>query len=181
MLKKLYDWLSSKVQSIYAEYLLFALFYIEGMLPVPVNSILILYCLQNRKKSFRYAAIGTIASVLGSITAYFIGQFFWTNFGEQILNFKVVAYIMSKQTFYALRNNYHEYANWATLVTGFMPVPYNAATLSAGFCQIPLLPFIFFTLLARGARFFLVAIIIRIFGAGIFLVTLYKQKIHVPA
>jgi len=167
MLKKIYDWLGSKVQSKYANPFFCILFYLEAIVLIPVDPILILYCLENRKNSLNYALMATISSVLGGITGYFLGAFLWFHFGQQILSFKIISYILPQQTFYYLRSLYHQYATWAILISGFTPIPYKAATLSAGFCQLPIVPFICFSCIARGARFFLVAITIRIWGKHI--------------
>ena len=47
---------------------------------------------------------------------------------------------------------------------GFTPIPYKVVTIAAGAFTIPLLPFIVISLVSRGARFFLVAGLIRLFG-----------------
>jgi len=167
MLKKIYDWLGSKVHSKYADPFFCVLFYLEAIALVPVDPILILYCLENRKRSLQYAAMATISSVLGGITGYMLGSFLWDMAGQQILQTTFVSYVLPQKTFLYLKNLYHQYATWAILISGFTPVPYKAATLSAGFCKLPLLPFIIFSTIARGARFFLVAGLIRIWGAQI--------------
>jgi len=167
MLRKTYDWLGSKIHSPYANPFFCILFYLEAIVLIPVDPILILYCLGNRKNALKYAAMATISSVLGGITGYFLGTFLWNIAGKEILNVKIIAYILPQKTFFYLRSLYHQYATWAILISGFTPIPYKAATLSAGFCQLPVLPFILFSFLARGARFFLVAVTIYIWGAGI--------------
>lgn len=167
MLKRIYDWLGSKVHSKYADPFLCVLFFLEALVLVPVDPILILYCLEHRKRALQYAAMATISSVIGGISGYFLGSFLWDMVGQQILNFKIISYILPQETFFYLKMQYHKYAHWAILISGFTPIPYKAATLSAGFCKLPFLPFIFFSCIARGARFFLVAIIIRIWGSKI--------------
>jgi len=167
MLKKLYDWLGAQVHTSYATPLFCFLFYLEAIFLVPVDPILILYCLEDRKNALCYAALATISSVLGGITGYMLGSFLWNMAGPQILSFKIIAYILPQDTFYYLKNLYHQYATWTILISGFPPIPYNAAKLSAGFCKLPVIPFVFFSCLARGARFFLVAGTIRIWGKPI--------------
>jgi len=167
MLKKLYNWLGSQVHAKYAIPLFCLLFYLEAIFLVPVDPILILYCLEDRKQSLYYASFATISSVLGGITGYMLGSYLWDMAGQKILHFKIIAYILPESTFFYLKNLYHQYATWAILISGFTPIPYKAATLSAGFCKLPIIPFVFFSSLARGARFFLVAGTIRIWGKSI--------------
>jgi len=46
------------------------------------------------------------------------------------------------------------------LVAGFSPIPYKVFTIAAGAMAIAWLPFFIASLLGRGARFFLVAIVL---------------------
>lgn len=167
MLKKIYDWFGSKVHSKYADPFFCLLFFLEAIFLVPVDPILILYCLENRKRSLQYAAMATIASVIGGATGYFLGAFLWNTAGQQILDVSFIKYILPQETFFYLKGLYHRYTAWAILLSGFTPIPYKAATLSAGFCKLPLIPFILFSAIARGARFFLVAGLIKIWGVHI--------------
>jgi uncharacterized membrane protein YdjX (TVP38/TMEM64 family) len=50
-------------------------------------------------------------------------------------------------------------------MAAFTPIPYKAATLSAGFCKLSFIPFVICSVIGRGARFFLYAIIISTWGA----------------
>jgi len=73
----------------------------------------------------------------------------WQSVGQHLVNLLIGA-----ATFEGIRLKYELYQVWAVLIAGFTPVPYKAVTLSAGFCSLPILPFIACSLLARGARFF---------------------------
>lgn len=159
--------MGQKVHSPYAEPFLGVLFFTEAIFFLPVDPILILYCLERPKRSFRYATIATVSSVLGGMAGYLIGFSLWQTAGPQILNSRLVSTIMSPATFASLAQKYEVYAHWAVLIAGFSPVPYKAATLSAGFCKISFLPFVFFSIIARGARFFMFAIAIVIWGPQI--------------
>ncbi len=167
MLRKLYDWMGKKVHSPYATPFLGILFFIEAIFFLPVDPILILFCLERPKLSFKYATIATICSVLGGISGYLIGFTLWNSIGPQILQSKIISSIISPETFNYLSVQYSKYAHWAILIAGFSPIPYKAATLSAGFFNIAFTPFVLFSVIARGARFFLVAIIIRVWGTQI--------------
>ena len=162
MLKKMYDKLGGQVNKRYATPLLAVLFFIEAIFFVPVDPLLILFCLENRKKAIWFATVATIASVLGGILGYFIGFKFWDIFGK-----KLISFITTEQTFNHIKDQYAIYEVWAVLIAGFTPLPYKAVTLTAGFCKLPLIPFIFCSFIARGARFFAVAIVIKIWGTSI--------------
>lgn len=159
--------MGSKVDSKHANPFLCLLFYLEALILIPVDPILILYCLHNRKNSLKYAAMATFWSTVGGISGYFLGLFLWNLMGEQILNTQVLSYVLPKETFYFLKSQYHQYASWAILICGFTPIPYKAATLSAGFCKLPFFSFVLCSCISRGARFFLIALIIKIWGEKI--------------
>ena len=162
VLKKIYDWMGEKTQSPYANTWLAALFFIEAVFFIPVDPILILYCIENQKKSIYYATIATISSVSGGIFGYLIGATLWSSVGIKLVNWAI-----SESAFLKAVQTYKLYQNWAVLVAGFTPLPYKAITLSAGFCGLPIAPFIICSLLSRGARFFLVAGLLRIWGAQV--------------
>ena len=162
ILKKIYEWMGAKTQSPYANIWLAALFFIEAIFFVPVDPILILYSIENRKKSFYYAAIATVSSVLGGIFGYIIGALLWSSVG-----IKLVSWAISESSFLKAVQTYKLYQNWAVLIAGFTPLPYKAITLSAGFCGLPIIPFAICSLISRGLRFFLIAGLLRIWGAQV--------------
>jgi len=162
VIRKTYDWMGSKVNSGYAIFWLAFLFFIEAVFFIPVDPLLILFCIENSKRSFFYATVATLSSVAGGIFGYLIGYFLWNSVGINL-----VSWIISENTFNQAVLKYKLYQNWTVLIAGFTPLPYKAVTLSAGFCNLALMPFIVFSLISRGARFFLIAGTIRIWGPQI--------------
>ena len=162
VIRKVYDWMGQKAHSKRAIPWLSFLFFIEAFFFIPVDPLLILFCVENNKRSFFYATVATISSVLGGIFGYMIGNLMWQSIGS-----KLVSWIISEATFNQAVLKYKFYQNWAVLIAGFTPLPYKAVTLSAGFCNLPLAPFIIFSLIARGTRFFLIAGAIKIWGVQI--------------
>ncbi|MCF7800295.1 VTT domain-containing protein [Candidatus Babeliales bacterium] len=161
-IRKIYELVGIKINSKYAVWWLAAIFFIEAFIFMPIHSILTLYCINNNKKSFYYAIITTIASVIGGICAYFVGALLWDSVGQTLVNL-----FISQETFNQAIEKYKTYQNWVVFLGGFTPFPYKVITLSAGFCRLPLIPFIFFSILSRAGKFFLIAIAIRIWGEKI--------------
>jgi membrane protein YqaA with SNARE-associated domain len=158
--KQWYDWMGRQVHTIYATPVLILMFFIEAtVFLVPVDPLLILYCLEHRQRSMYYATVATSASVIGGIFGYGIGFLLWQTVGPLI-----TTYLISAATFAQVVHWFTEYESLAVLIAGFTPVPYKAVTIGAGFCKLPLTPFVFYSIIARGARFFLLAAIIRIWG-----------------
>ena len=167
MVRKLYDWMGSCIYSPHADLILGLLFYLEAIFFLPTDPMLILYCLERRDRAFRYATIATLASVLGGITGYFIGYLLWQSIGNMVLDLPVISYVLPRATFDHLCSLYQKYEGWAVFIAAFTPIPYKAATITAGICKLSLAPFIISSLCGRGARFFLFAIIISIWGQRI--------------
>lgn len=167
-IKQLYKWMGSRVDTPYAELILATTFYLEScILFLPTDPMLIIYCVKNRSKSLRYAAIATISSVLGGITGYIIGLTVWQSIGQEIIHSKIINYIMTPKQFTYSCDLYHRYEFWAVFIAGFTPIPYKAATLTAGFCQLSFMPFVLSSIVSRGARYYLYAIIIKVYGKQI--------------
>jgi len=166
-IRRMYDWMGTQVYSRYATPMLALLFYLEAIIFIPTDPMLIVYCIERRDKAYFYSTVATLSSVLGGLTGYGIGYILWHSVGPQIINSSIVNFIMSPETFYYLCGLYKKYEAWAILAAAFTPIPYKAATLSAGFCNLSLMPFIIASLIGRGARFYLYAITISIWGKQI--------------
>lgn len=158
-MKALYNWLGSYVQSRYGPFILGLLVFIEGFFFVPVSTLLAFYCLQNRRHAFWYALIATVASAFGAIAGYYIGILLWKTTGPALINF-----FISPDKFEILVSNFKKYQAWTIFLVALTPMPFKALTFTAGFCKLPLLPFIFFSLIARGIRFYAIALGITLFG-----------------
>lgn len=172
MLKKPYQWMGNSINSPYADIILTILFYVEAIFFLPTDPILILYCLENRPKAIWYATISLIGSVLGGMTSYAIGYVLWDWYGQEIIHSHLVNYFLSPSQFFKIAANY-EYYEWTyVFIAGFTPVPYKLATLVAGFCKISFVPFVLCSIAARGARFYLLAIICKVWGDRI------KDSVH---
>jgi len=161
-IRELYDWMGEKIHSPYAVPFLAGAFFIEAIFFLPVDPLLILFCIEKRNKAWLYATVATVSSVAGGVVGYYLGYGVWNLIGQ-----KIVALISTPQRFEALCIQYKLYQNWAVLVAGFTPLPYKLVTLTAGFCKLPLLPFIVCSFIARGARFYLVGGIIYLWGETI--------------
>lgn len=176
-LKRLYAWMDNMIYSTYADSMLGLLFFIESIFFLPTDPMLIVYCFTRREKAFRYATIATAGSVLGGMTGYCIGALLWDNFGQQIIHNHIVNYIISPGLFKYLCSQYQQHECLAILIAAFTPIPYKAATLSAGFCRLSFAPFVLCSIIGRGARFYLYALVISRWGSRI---KMYMERFFGP-
>ena len=59
-----------------------------------------------------------------------------------------------------------QYGVWVVFIAGFSPIPYKVFTISAGVLNMAFFPFLLASAVGRGARFFLVAGLMRWGGAA---------------
>ncbi|MCH8328952.1 MAG: DedA family protein [Nanoarchaeota archaeon] len=163
ILRKLYDWVLSWAHKKYSSTALFILAFAESsFFPIPPDTLQIALSVSKPKKSFFYALLSSIGSVLGGILGYFIGLFLFDTIGSFIIN--TLGY---QAQFNAVGNLYKSYAFLAILASAFTPIPYKVFTIAAGFWQVGLLPLITASIVGRSARFFIVATLIYFFGPKI--------------
>ena len=159
-LKKLYDWTLVKSRHPKATWFLSFISFIESsFFPIPPDIILIPMIIAKRTKAFLYASICTISSVLGGIAGYLIGLYLFNSVGITIINY----YGLTDQ-FTLFENYYLQYGIWIVLGAGFTPFPFKFITIASGVFGLNILLFIFVCILARGLRFYLIAILLKIFG-----------------
>ena len=163
VLRRLYDWVLSWAHKKYSSAALFVLAFSESsFFPVPPDVLQIALSVSKPKKSFIFALIASVGSVLGGILGYFIGLFLFDTIGNFIIN------TLGYQTqFTAVGDLYKSYAFLAILASAFTPIPYKVFTIAAGFWQVGLLPLIAASVIGRSARFFIVASLIYFFGPKI--------------
>lgn len=161
-LRRLYDWMGTLVHRPFSSLILALFFFIEAIVILPAGPLLVLFCSERPKRSFFYALVATIASVLGGITAYHIGYYVWELAGQ-----KIISFVTTQQKFDYLCHQYQTHEAGAILIAGLTPLPYKVITLTAGFCRLSLIPFIICSLIIRSARLFLIATVMFTWGAHI--------------
>jgi len=159
-IRRVYDWVLSWAETPYGIPALFVLAFMESsFFPIPPDVLLIALALAVPTRSFRFAAICTAGSVLGGLFGYFIGYALWTTFEPYLIN-----RVFSQETFESVTHKYNEYGELAVFIAAFTPIPYKVFTVAAGVAKLNILGFTAASIVGRGARFFLVALLIRALG-----------------
>lgn len=138
----------------------------SSFFPVPPDVMLAPMAMAKPDHAARFAAYTTIASVLGGVLGYLIG----------VLGFDLVEPLLHDmgkyETYLQVKQWFAEWGFWAILVAGFSPIPYKLFTITAGVVSLAFLPFVLASLVGRGARFYLVALIMARGGAAM------ESKLH---
>ncbi len=162
-LQKIYQKCMDWIQTPYGLWVFFFIAFAESsFFPIPPDIFLIALCIGAPKKSFKFALICGLGSVLGGAFGYWLGLAFYDTIGVRVIEF--YGYADKYATVKAL---YDQYAGLALVAAGFTPLPYKIFTIAAGAFKIDFTTFMIFSALARFARFFLVAALIYYFGAPI--------------
>ena len=163
MLRKLYNWVLHWAETPYGSWALFLLALAESsFFPVPPDVLLIALAISIPARSFRYALICSVGSLIGGVCGYVIGYQFMDLVGMRIVEFYGVT-----QQYGAVSDLYERHNAWAVGIAGFTPIPYKVFTISAGAFKINFPIFFIASAISRSARFFLVGWLIYAFGPEI--------------
>jgi membrane protein YqaA with SNARE-associated domain len=110
-------------------------------------------------RAWRYAAICTVASVLGGMLGYLIGYAVFDLVARPVLDF--YHYTASFDQF---RARFAENGVYLILLKGLLPIPFKIVTIASGVSSVNFPAFVAACVVTRGARFFALAALIRAFG-----------------
>ncbi len=160
MLRTLYNktlaWSGSKAAP---RWLAFVSFIESSAFPIPPYVMLIPMCMEKPDKSWRYATIAMVASVLGGFLGYFIGAVLFDTVGKPLLDF-----YHATESFNRFQALYNEWGGWILIMASITPIPYKIFTIASGLTGLNILTFAGASIINRSFRFFLVAGLIRFYG-----------------
>jgi len=133
----------------------------SSFFPIPPDVLLAPMTLARPQRWWRLAALTTATSVLGGLLGYAIGYaaLEWITPLLHRLDYW--------RHFETAHRWFEDYGFWAIFAAGFTPIPYKVFTIAAGAAHMGLLPFLLGSLVGRGARYLLVAGLVRWGGAPI--------------
>lgn len=159
----MYDWVLTWADRPGGPWALVGISFAESsFFPIPPDILLIPLCLAAPGRALVFATLCTAASVLGGMFGYLIGSFAFDSIGRPILEL-----FGGMEMFGQVQNLYQTYDAWAVGIAGFTPIPYKVFTISAGFFDLSFPVFVAASAVGRGGRFFLVALLLRLFGEPI--------------
>ncbi len=155
----LYAWVMGLAARPRATWYLGGLSFAESsFFPIPPDVMLIPMALARPQRAWFLALVTTLASVAGGLAGYLIGAL-------------AIDWILPLVERAGYRHAYDLaqawFARWgmlAVLAAGFSPIPYKIFTIAAGGLSMFLPAFVLMSALGRGARFFLVAGLLKAGG-----------------
>ncbi|OLP53717.1 hypothetical protein BJF92_06130 [Rhizobium rhizosphaerae] len=165
MLRRLYDWTMSLAARRSAEVWLAIIAFVESSIfLVPADVLFVPMALARPQRVWRYALVATVFSVLGGIAGWYLGHYAYESIAKPILEFygKLDAFEQLKAS-----------VDYETIVlllvtSGLAHLPpIKVVTILSGAVNIDLTLFIISAIVARGARFFLLAWLLQRYGESI--------------
>jgi len=163
MLRRIYDWCIAAADKPYALWLMAAVSFAESsFFPVPPDIMLIPMALARPQRAWVYAGVCTVASVAGGVLGYAIGSLLYDSVGQWLIG--LYGYGDKVDAF---RASYAHYGAWIILLKGLTPIPYKIVTITSGFAGYNIWLFILLSVITRGARFFIAAVLLNRYGETI--------------
>ncbi len=163
-IRGLYDWTMKWADSPQSLLALFLIAIAESsVFPIPPDVLLIAIVAANTHRWLSAALLCSAGSVIGAAIGYLIGAVAFDALGQPIIDFYQAQDAWN--TVVATYNS--DVGIWFLLAAAFTPIPFKVATIAAGATGMAFWPFLVVSLFGRSARFFLVAAMLRIFGAPV--------------
>ena len=137
--------------------------YIEAIIfPIPQEVFMVPMMLSEKAKVFRIVFFSVLGSIIGGLTAYYLGLLFFDSLVMPIINF----YNYSESFLY-FKNQINEYGFIYVFIGGFTPLPFKIITLSSGALNIPIWNFLLAATLSRSIRFYLIGFLTYKYGNNV--------------
>ena len=163
MIKALYNWTINLAATPYAIFALALVAFAESsFFPIPPDILLIPLIIARPKHALVIAGVTTCASVMGGGLGYYIGLKFYELIGSAIVSF-----YHAEGLFEEFQVQFNQYGTIAVLFAGITPFPYKIITISSGIAELPFFQFLFYSVIARGLRFFIIALLLKLYGEAI--------------
>ena len=143
----------------------------SSFFPIPPDALLGPMVLARRERAYVYATLCTVASVLGGIAGYAIG-FYLEPVAQSLL--AMLGHPEGQKEFQAW---FAQWGLWLILVKGVIfIIPYKLVTIASGLAHFDFFTFIWASVITRSVRFFMVAAVLRHFGAA--MLTEFEKRIN---
>ncbi len=159
-LRRLYEWVLSWGETRHAGKAMAALGFSEAIFfPVPADLLLVALCMGKPERSFRWAAICTVSSIVGGVVAWGLGVWLgrpavdafmgWLGRGELVVKADEL---------------FGRWGFWAVGASALTPIPYMVFSWVAGTLRLPWWQFVLASIIFRPLRFFAVGALAWKFG-----------------
>ncbi len=162
-MKRLYHWTLQLAERPYAPWALGVIAFAESsFFPVPPDVILVPMSLAQPRRAWTYALICTVGSVAGALLGYAVGALLFETVGQWLIHLYGYGARVAE-----LKSLFAQWGWAVILLKGLTPVPFKIVTITSGLLAYNLPLFVLLCAVTRGARFFLLALLLNSFGETI--------------
>jgi membrane protein YqaA with SNARE-associated domain len=154
-LRRLYHWILSWANHPWGSAALAVFSFLDSFVfPIPPLFLQVALSLERPKRSFWYATVDTVPSIVGAAAGYYIGLTLWGSVGVKIVGDIPHGFrdLMTNQQFLI------------TILYSFIPLPFKIITLGSGFMHLNLVTLLVASTLGRASRFFALGAICYYYG-----------------
>lgn len=165
MFRQLYNWVMSLAGRKSAEaWLAFIAFVESSVFLIPADVLFLPMALAKPHRAYRYALVATVASVLGGIAGWALGYFAYESIARPVL-----AFYGKLDAFEQMKSYVDDRWILILLITSGLAhlPPIKIVTILSGVVHMNLPLFIISVVVARGARFYLLAFLVARYGEPI--------------
>jgi membrane protein YqaA with SNARE-associated domain len=160
MLRRIYDWCVQAADKPYALWVLAGVAFAESsFFPIPPDVMLAPMSLARPRRAWLFAAVCTAASVIGGLLGYAIGALLYDSVGHWLISLYGLGGKVE-----AFRASYAQWGAVIILLKGLTPIPYKLVTITSGFAGYNIGLFVLFSIITRGGRFFIAALVLNRYG-----------------
>lgn len=160
MIRKMYDWVLRLAEDPRALWWLGMVSFAESsFFPIPPDAMLVPMVVSQPHRAMLIATVATVTSVLGGLLGYAIGYFLFESAGKWVLDLYGL-----QGGFKQFQTQFQEWGLWIILIKGLTPIPYKLVTIASGAASFNLGVFIIASIITRGARFYLEALLLQRYG-----------------
>ncbi|WP_456268488.1 VTT domain-containing protein [Kushneria sp. AK178] len=143
-----------------AIWLLFVASMLETLIvPIPIETVLIPWMVLRPERRWQLALVALAGNLLAATIGYGLGVWAMGHFGDEL-----IALFGGQQAFNDFDQRFSDNGFLAVLSIGVIPIPFQIAMLVAGSTGYSFLLFILAAVLARGGRYFGLALLVHFFG-----------------
>jgi len=153
-------WLERLAESRHAMALLFIVSIMETLIiPIPIELILIPWMISRPGAKWRLAAVALAGNLTAALIGYALGGLAMAQWGDTL-----IALFGGQQAYSDFESRFDANGFQAILAVGIVPIPFQIAMLVAGASNYSLGLFMLAALIARGLRYFGLALLVALAG-----------------
>lgn len=129
------------------------------LVPIPIEAILLPWMLCHPYRKWQIAGVALAGNLTAAALGYYTGVLAMDAWGEPLIHF-----FGTEEAYRAFELRMTQDGFSAILAVGIVPVPFQLAMLAAGASGYPFVMFMLAAMLARGLRYFGLAMLIALTG-----------------